>query len=186
MASSPIMLSAITDVPPAIRRYVTSEACPCALLPVQVPTIDLKRSRAFCASDCADMETEAKIVSNSAPVLTNFMMCSPENSSEIRGPSVSPGQPQVVVFAIIKGLTMPSGTSHNAVDVSSAQDFRAVQTPDVRRLRDEFHALTSTCGVFDLSTRAKVTITGNDRVRWLNGMVTNNIRDLQPAQGIYS
>jgi len=40
--------------------------------------------------------------------------------------------------------------------------------------------------VFDLSNRAKIAITGNDRVRWLNGMVTNNIRDLQPGNGVYS
>jgi folate-binding protein YgfZ len=81
---------------------------------------------------------------------------------------------------------MPSGTSHNAVDVSSAQGFRAVQTPDVSRVRDEFHALTSTCGVYDLNGRAKIAITGNDRIRWLNGMITNNIRDVQPGNGVYS
>jgi folate-binding protein YgfZ len=81
---------------------------------------------------------------------------------------------------------MPSGTSHNAVDGSSTQDFRAVQTPDVSRVRDEIHALTSTAGVYDLNTRAKIAITGNDRIRWLNGMVTNSIRDLQPGHGAYS
>jgi len=40
--------------------------------------------------------------------------------------------------------------------------------------------------VLDLNGRAKIAITGNDRVRWLNGMVTNNIRDLQSGQGVYS
>ena len=29
-------------------------------------------------------------------------------------------------------------------------------------------------------------LTGGDRVRWLNGMVTNNIRDLAQGQGIYA
>src|SRR5262245_20031673 len=97
-----------------------------------------------------------------------------------------PPRPNATVFAIINGLTMPSGTPHNAVDVQSAQDFTAVQTPDVSRVRDEFHALTSTAAVYDLKSRAKIAITGNDRIRWLNGMVTNNIRDLQPGHGIYS
>jgi len=50
----------------------------------------------------------------------------------------------------------------------------------------EFRALTSGCAVYDLGWRAKVKITGEDRVRWLNGMVTNNIKDLGLNQGNYS
>ena len=50
----------------------------------------------------------------------------------------------------------------------------------------EFQALFSNCGVYDLSSRAKVRLTGNDRVRWLNGMVTNNIRDLATGRGVYA
>jgi aminomethyltransferase len=34
--------------------------------------------------------------------------------------------------------------------------------------------------------RAKILITGDDRVRWLNGMVTNNIKDLPRDRGNYS
>ncbi len=34
--------------------------------------------------------------------------------------------------------------------------------------------------------RAKISLTGGDRVRWLNGMVTNNIRDLAPGHGVYA
>jgi folate-binding protein YgfZ len=45
--------------------------------------------------------------------------------------------------------------------------------------------LLSTCGVHDLSSRSKIRLTGSDRVRWLNGMVTNNIRDLAPNRGLY-
>lgn len=50
----------------------------------------------------------------------------------------------------------------------------------------EFAALRSTCGVYDLGYRAQISLTGADRVRWLNGMVTNNVRDLQPGQGVYA
>lgn len=50
----------------------------------------------------------------------------------------------------------------------------------------EFDALRSGCGVYDLGYRAKLSITGGDRVRWLNGMVTNNVRDLAPARGVYA
>ena len=52
-------------------------------------------------------------------------------------------------------------------------------------IRREFRALTSGCGVFKLD-RAHIALTGADRVRWLNGMVTNNIRDLADGQGIYA
>jgi folate-binding protein YgfZ len=40
--------------------------------------------------------------------------------------------------------------------------------------------------VYDLGFRAKISLTGGDRVRWLNGMVTNNIRDLAVGQGVYA
>jgi len=50
----------------------------------------------------------------------------------------------------------------------------------------EFAALRSGCGVYDLGFRAKISLTGGDRVRWLNGMVTNNIRDLSLGQGAYA
>lgn len=50
----------------------------------------------------------------------------------------------------------------------------------------EFAALREQCGVYDLGYRAKISLTGSDRVRWLNGMVTNNIRDLAPGQGVYA
>src|ERR1700723_3246272 len=53
-------------------------------------------------------------------------------------------------------------------------------------MRAEFRALVSQCGVFDLSSRAKLALTGGDRTRWLNGMVTNNIRDLAVGQGVYA
>jgi folate-binding protein YgfZ len=50
----------------------------------------------------------------------------------------------------------------------------------------EFEALRSACAVYDLGWRAKLAITGKDRVRWLNGMVTNNIRDLAAQHGTYN
>ena len=50
----------------------------------------------------------------------------------------------------------------------------------------EFAALRDGCGVYDLGFRAKISLTGGDRVRWLNGMVTNNIRDLAEGHGVYA
>ena len=50
----------------------------------------------------------------------------------------------------------------------------------------EFATLRNSCGVYDLGFRAKISLAGSDRVRWLNGMVTNNIRDLAIDQGVYA
>jgi folate-binding protein YgfZ len=52
--------------------------------------------------------------------------------------------------------------------------------------QSELAALRSGCGVYDLGFRTKISLTGGDRVRWLNGMVTNNIRDLAVGQGVYA
>ena len=42
------------------------------------------------------------------------------------------------------------------------------------------------CGVYDLGFRARISIKGGDRVRWMNGMVTNNVRDLAVEHGVYA
>src|SRR5215471_10703092 len=49
----------------------------------------------------------------------------------------------------------------------------------------EFRSLLEGCGVFDLGWRARARVEGRDRVRWLNGMVSNNIRDLGVGRGVY-
>ena len=51
---------------------------------------------------------------------------------------------------------------------------------------DEFKALRAGCGVYDLGWRRYFQIAGRDRVRWLNGMVSNNVRDLAPGHGVYA
>jgi len=53
-------------------------------------------------------------------------------------------------------------------------------------VHEEFSALLNGCGVYDLGLRARISLTGSDRVRWLNGMVTNNIRDLAAGSGVYA
>ena len=50
----------------------------------------------------------------------------------------------------------------------------------------EFASLLNGCGVYDLGFRARISLAGSDRVRWLNGMVTNNIRDLALGRGVYA
>jgi folate-binding protein YgfZ len=73
------------------------------------------------------------------------------------------------------------------VDQYSTAEYRGATT--AARFGDpqaEFAVLRSECGVYDLGFRAKIALTGGDRVRWLNGMVTNNVRDLSVGQGVYA
>ena len=50
----------------------------------------------------------------------------------------------------------------------------------------EFTALRSGCGISELSWRRFFLISGRDRVRWLNGMISNNVRDLAAGHGVYA
>src|SRR5579863_10199230 len=50
----------------------------------------------------------------------------------------------------------------------------------------EYAALRETAGVFDLSFRGRICLTGADRVRFLNGQVTNNVKDLRAGNGCYA
>jgi folate-binding protein YgfZ len=53
-------------------------------------------------------------------------------------------------------------------------------------VRSEFQALVADAGVYDLGWRAKISVSGGDRTRWLNGMITNNVRDLAEGHGLYA
>jgi folate-binding protein YgfZ len=70
--------------------------------------------------------------------------------------------------------------------VKSPEHSGPITVPDFGDTRGEFQAFLSGCGVYDLSWRAKIAVTGGDRVRWLNGMVSNNVRDLAPGHGVYA
>jgi len=50
----------------------------------------------------------------------------------------------------------------------------------------EYQAVRHTVGLSDLSHRGKIRVTGDDRVKWLQGLISNDILPLQPGQGCYS
>src|SRR2546422_5274875 len=84
---------------------------------------------------------------------------------------------------------MTATALHDKLASSSAHlgEYSGTATAaDFGNVRAELNALLSGCGVYDLGWRAKVAITGGDRVRWLNGMVTNNVRDLAVGHGVYA
>jgi folate-binding protein YgfZ len=50
----------------------------------------------------------------------------------------------------------------------------------------ELAALTASAGIYDLGYLASLRITGNDSLRWLNGMVTNTVQLLEEGHWNYS
>ena len=50
----------------------------------------------------------------------------------------------------------------------------------------EYQAVRQAVGLSDLSHRGKIRVTGDDRVKWLQGLISNDILPLQPGQGRYS
>ena len=77
-------------------------------------------------------------------------------------------------------------TSTTLPGANPSEHGAATTATDFGDVRAEFQALLSGCGLYDLSWRTKIVVTGGDRVRWLNGMATNNVRDLAPGHGVYA
>jgi folate-binding protein YgfZ len=50
----------------------------------------------------------------------------------------------------------------------------------------EHNALRESAGVLDLSFRSRICLTGADRVRFLRGQVTNDVKRLRPGEGCYA
>jgi folate-binding protein YgfZ len=53
-------------------------------------------------------------------------------------------------------------------------------------LETELTAILTTAAIAPITDKAFLRITGPDATRWLNGMVTNNIKDLTPGEGNYN
>jgi folate-binding protein YgfZ len=69
---------------------------------------------------------------------------------------------------------------------SSVHDGPSLHGSALAGVYGEFRALLDHSGVYHLADRAKIVLTGGDRTRWLNGMVTNNVRDLAVGHGVYA
>src|SRR5437870_13635752 len=50
----------------------------------------------------------------------------------------------------------------------------------------EHAALRDAAGLVDLSFRSRLCLTGADRQKFLNGQVTNNVKDLKVGEGCYA
>jgi len=84
-------------------------------------------------------------------------------------------------------MSLTELTERMAASGAATEDYRGARTVAVYSdIPTEFAALRSGAGVYDLGWRARIVLTGSDRVRWLNGMVTNNVRDLPINHGVYA
>jgi folate-binding protein YgfZ len=64
---------------------------------------------------------------------------------------------------------------------------RGAQTPlQFAGIHDELKDLLASVGVFDLGYRVLVRATGKDRLRWLNGMITQTVKGMTPGQTGYT
>jgi folate-binding protein YgfZ len=68
------------------------------------------------------------------------------------------------------------------MQVLAQRDQGVSGTSDNRR---ELTALVAGCGIYR-PDRTLLSLSGRDRTRWLNGMVSNNIRDLAVGHGVYA
>jgi len=73
------------------------------------------------------------------------------------------------------------GTSGTLEELAGARSFPAFSVTS-----QELSALTEGAGAFDLGYRGQIAVGSADRVRWLNGMLTNNIQGLSEGAGNYS
>src|SRR5207237_9115415 len=77
---------------------------------------------------------------------------------------------------------------HNVLAAAGARmgEYRGAETAlSFGDAASEYAALRQRAGIFDLGWRSKLRVSGPDRVRWMNGMVTNNIADLPLNRGAY-
>ncbi len=84
---------------------------------------------------------------------------------------------------------MSVATLQDKLTASGARlgSYRGAETPATfGNASAEFDMLLHGAAIFDLGWQAKLQISGKDRTRWLNGMITNNIRDLAPGRGVYA
>lgn len=50
----------------------------------------------------------------------------------------------------------------------------------------EYKALRESAGVLDFSFRGRICLTGNDRIRFLHGQITNDVKKLRMGEGCYA
>jgi len=80
-------------------------------------------------------------------------------------------------------IDTPLRAGHEAAGAQLGEYFGCVLPARFTEPREEYRFARETAAVADKNYRAFFNFTGADRARYLNAVLTNNIRDLQPGQG---
>ncbi len=83
-------------------------------------------------------------------------------------------------------LSQALGEAPSSLPVALEELAGALSFPVFSVLSQELADLVEGAGAFDLGYRGQIAVGSADRVRWLNGMLTNNIQSLAEATGNYS
>src|SRR6058998_1824204 len=73
---------------------------------------------------------------------------------------------------------------HRGAQFTSVNDSEIVQ--GYGDVLAEHQALTTTAGLLDLTFRSRLCLTGADRIRFLHGQVTNDVKKLRVGEGCYA
>jgi folate-binding protein YgfZ len=82
--------------------------------------------------------------------------------------------------------SLPLHEFHRSLGARFAELSGAEIVSDYGDALAEHTALRETAGVIDLSFRSRICLTGADRVRFLHGQVTNDIKRLRAGEGCYA
>ncbi len=82
--------------------------------------------------------------------------------------------------------SLPLHEFHQSLGGSFASLNGAEIVADYGDALAEHAALRETAGVLDLSFRGRLCLTGADRVRFLHGQITNDVKRLRPGEGCYA
>jgi folate-binding protein YgfZ len=83
-------------------------------------------------------------------------------------------------------IETPLRTEHEKLGATMAEFFGCALPGHYDDTMREYKFARESVGLIDKNYRALISLTGADRVRYLNAMLTNNIRDLAPGQGTIS
>src|SRR5688572_28746231 len=86
---------------------------------------------------------------------------------------------QVMEQLVLHELHEPEGGRFKLVNAAEV-------VSDYGNLPGEYRALKENAGLLDFGFRSRICVTGPDRVRFLHGQITNDVKGLKPGQGCYA
>lgn len=100
--------------------------------------------------------------------------------------ATSPDAATALPVSAPTALAQALGGASASLPVSLEEFAGALSLPVFSVLSQELAALVEGAGAFDLGYRGQIAVGNADRVRWLNGMLTNNVQGLAEGAGNYS